>query len=378
MSSNEGPCLLITGGCGYIGSHTLTILLSDPRQFTLVVADNLANSSLVSLERVAKICNLDEEETKRRLIFREADVCDEGALRKVFEESPTFAACIHFAGLKSVGESVDLPLEYYQNNLVGTLILLRVMEEFGCRSLVFSSSATVYGNQDTMPITESSVVGRGITNSYGRTKYMVEEVLGDFYRSSKMAAESNKAASGKSGKSFSAAEEWSITLLRYFNPVGSHQSGLIGEDPSGVPNNLMPFVSQVAVGRREFLTVFGTDYDTPDGTGVRDYIHVMDLAAGHLSAIDFMSKKSGGIWTFNLGTGNGYSVLDMIKAMEKASGREIKYKTGTRRPGDIGTCYADPSLARDEMGWEAKRGLDEMCRDLWCWQEKNPNGYGDK
>uniref|UniRef100_A0A7S4MX38 UDP-glucose 4-epimerase n=1 Tax=Odontella aurita TaxID=265563 RepID=A0A7S4MX38_9STRA len=379
MSESEGPCILITGGCGYIGSHTLTTLLNDPRKFSLVVVDNLVNSSMESLDRVAQICNLNEEEAKRRLVFRQVDICDEVALRKVFEESPKITACIHFAGLKAVGESVDLPLMYYQNNLVGTFTLLSVMEDFGCRTLVFSSSATVYGKQETMPITESSVVGLGITNAYGRTKYMVEEVLRDFYRSSKEAVEYAKSSSESAVpgrvRKFSAAEEWSITILRYFNPVGSHPSGLIGEDPSGIPNNLMPYVGQVAVGRRDFLTVFGTDYDTPDGTGVRDYIHVMDLAQGHLSAIDYMLEKKGGIWTFNLGTGNGYSVLDMVKAMEKASGREIKYMEGPRRSGDIATCYADSSLAKTEMGWEAKLGLDEMCRDLWCWQEKNPNGF---
>ena len=244
------------------------------------------------------------------------------------------------------------------------------MEEFGCRSIVFSSSATVYGSQEVMPILESSTVGMGITNAYGRTKYMIEGVLRDFHRSSAMGA---KNVDGN--KKFSASGEWSVIILRYFNPVGAHPSGLIGEDPNGIPNNLMPYVGQVAVGRREYLTVFGDDYDTPDGTGVRDYIHVMDLGRGHLSAIEYMEKKGGGLWTFNLGTGTGYSVLDMVKAMEKACGNEIKYKVGPRRGGDIATCYADSSLAKKEMGWEAKLGLDEMCRDLWCWQEKNPNGF---
>ena len=263
-----------------------------------------------------------------------------------------------------------LPLEYYENNLAGTFVLLRIMEEFGCRSIVFSSSATVYGSQEVMPILESSTVGMGITNAYGRTKYMIEGVLRDFHRSSAMGA---KNVDGN--KKFSASGEWSVIILRYFNPVGAHPSGLIGEDPNGIPNNLMPYVGQVAVGRREYLTVFGDDYDTPDGTGVRDYIHVMDLGRGHLSAIEYMEKKGGGLWTFNLGTGTGYSVLDMVKAMEKACGNEIKYKVGPRRGGDIATCYADSSLAKKEMGWEAKLGLDEMCRDLWCWQEKNPNGF---
>lgn len=237
------------------------------------------------------------------------------------------------------------------------------MDEFGCHSIVFSSSATVYGAADQMPITEETTIGLGITNAYGRTKYMIEEILRDFFHSKEL---SNKEKEN----------DWSITILRYFNPVGSHPSGLIGEDPNGIPNNLMPYVAQVAVGRREFLTVFGDDYSTPDGTGVRDYLHVMDLADGHLSAINYMHKKKVGCFVFNLGTGNGYSVLDMVKAMSKACGHEIKYKIGDRRPGDIDTCYADAAKAKTEMGWEAKRGLDEMCADLWCWQQKNPNGFG--
>lgn len=277
-----------------------------------------------------------------------------------------------FPSHQAVGESVEMPLSYYENNLVGTFVLMRLMEEFGCRSIVFSSSATVYGAQDTMPITEKSVVGLGITNAYGRTKYMLEEILKDFYKSSSLAVENANAANGRT---YDAKHKWNVTLLRYFNPVGAHPSGLIGEDPNGPPNNLMPYVSQVAVGRREFLTVFGDDYDTVDGTGVRDYIHVMDLAAGHLSAIEYMTQKDGGTFTFNLGTGNGYSVLQMVKAMEKACGHEIKYKVGPRRDGDIATCYADCTYAKEELGWEAKLGLDEMCRDLWCWQQKNPNGF---
>jgi UDP-glucose 4-epimerase len=234
------------------------------------------------------------------------------------------------------------------------------MDEFNCHSIVFSSSATVYGAAEKMPITEDTLVGAGITNAYGRTKYMIEEVLRDFYKSKVLGDQTTG---------------WSVVILRYFNPVGSHPSGLIGEDPNGIPNNLMPFVAQVAVGRREFLTVFGNDYPTPDGTGVRDYLHVMDLADGHLSAIAYAKKKNCGIFTFNLGTGNGCSVLDMAKAMGKACGHEIKYKFGERRPGDIATCYADASLAKKEMGWEAKRNLEEMCADLWCWQSKNPNGF---
>lgn len=237
---------------------------------------------------------------------------------------------------------------------------MRLLDEFGCHSIVFSSSATVYGAADKMPITEQTQIGVGITNAYGRTKYMLEEILRDFYKSKTLG---------------DAITDWSVTVLRYFNPVGSHPSGEIGEDPNGIPNNLMPYVAQVAVGRREYLTVFGDDYDTPDGTGVRDYLHVMDLAEGHLSAINYMAKKGSGCYTFNLGTGNGCSVLDMVKAMSKACGHEIKYKIGPRRPGDIATCYADPALAKAEMGWEAKRSLDEMCTDLWAWQQKNPNGF---
>jgi len=268
---------------------------------------------------------------------------------------------IHFAGLKAVGESQRIPLNYYENNMNSTFNVIRLMEEFGCYNLVFSSSATVYGSADVMPITENTPVGVGITNAYGRTKYMIEEVLKDFYNSQSLT---------KTEKN-----PWSITLLRYFNPIGAHPSGLIGEDPNGIPNNLMPYVSQVAVGRRDFLTIFGNDYNTSDGTGVRDYLHVMDLAEGHLSAIQYMDKKGSGLFTFNLGTGNGCSVLDMVKAMEKACGHEVKYKIGPRRPGDIATCYADASLAEKEMNWKATRGLDEMCSDLWCWQKKNPQGF---
>ena len=279
----------------------------------------------------------------------------------------------HFiaASTQAVGESVDLPLTYYENNLIGTFTLMRLMEEFGCRRIAFSSSATVYGAQDKMPITEESIAGLGITNAYGRTKYMLEEIMRDFYKSSELSEEN----ADNTNRRFDAKQKWSVTLLRYFNPIGAHPSGLIGEDPNGPPNNLMPYVAQVAVGRREFLTVFGDDYDTPDGTGVRDYIHVVDLAEGHLSAIEYMAKKDGGCWTFNLGTGNGYSVMEMVKAMEKACGHEIKYKVGKRRDGDIATCYADSALAKTELGWEGKLNLDAMCKDLWCWQSKNPNGY---
>jgi len=354
--------ILVAGGCGYIGSHTIVCLLE--LGYSVVVVDNLSNSNPISLDKVAEIAGLSEEDRTKRLIMHEVDICNEGALRQVFEASPTFDSCIHFAGLKAVGESTRIPLKYYENNLHGTFVLLRLMDEFNCHSIVFSSSATVYGDADQMPITEETTIGLGITNAYGRTKYMIEEVLRDFYHSKELDNDNT-------------ANDWSVTILRYFNPVGSHPSGLIGEDPNGIPNNLMPYVAQVAVGRRDFLTVFGDDYTTLDGTGVRDYLHVMDLADGHLSAIKYMQTKKVGCFVFNLGTGNGYSVLDMVKAMSKACDHEIKYKIGARRPGDIATCYADATKAKTEMGWEAKRDLDEMCADLWCWQQKNPNGFAE-
>jgi UDP-glucose 4-epimerase len=353
--------VLVTGGAGFIGTHTIVQLLE--AGYEVVVLDNLVNSSEKSLARVREIVTESGVTlTDKTLRFHNVDLCDLAALTAVFKEHGpgAFSSCIHFAGLKAVGESMSLPLLYYQNNLIGTMNLMQLMDEYECRNLVFSSSATVYGAATTMPITEDTPTGAGITNAYGRTKYMIEGILGDW--------EKSKA---------STANPWSVTILRYFNPVGAHPSGKIGEDPNGPPNNLMPYVSQTAVGRREFLTVFGNDYDTHDGTGVRDYIHVMDLAGGHLSAIAYMDSKGPGCFTFNLGTGKGYSVLDMVKAMEKASGREIKYKIGDRRPGDIATCYAATDLARTELGWEAKHGLDEMCRDLWKWQSMNPNGFSD-
>ena len=362
MSTNNNPTILVTGGCGYIGSHTITCLLE--ASYSVVVVDNNVNSSPASPDRVAAICNLTPEDRESRLIFEKVDICDESSMRLVFENQKKrsgvpFSGCIHFAGLKAVGESTRIPIRYYDNNVTGTLVLLTLMEEYECRSIVFSSSATVYGAADKMPITEDTTVGAGITNAYGRTKYMIEEILKDFSDSFKI----NKTS------------EWSITILRYFNPVGAHPSGMIGEDPYGPPNNLMPYVSQVAVGRREFLTVFGNDYNTPDGTGVRDYIHVMDLADAHLSALQYLNKKGAGYFVFNIGTGQGNSVLEMVAAMEKASGRKIKYTIGDRRPGDIATCYADCSLATREMGWSAKRNLEEMCKDLWTWQSNNPKGY---
>mmetsp|Transcript_4522 Transcript_4522/g.5232 ORF Transcript_4522/g.5232 Transcript_4522/m.5232 type:complete len:382 (-) Transcript_4522:97-1242(-) len=360
-SSSRTNTVLVTGGCGYIGSHTIVLLLE--KKYDVVVVDNLSNSSSISLDRVAEIAGLSEEERQHRLVFHNVDICDGDALRRVFEEGPTFSACIHFAGLKAVGESTRIPLKYYDNNLRGTFVLLELLDEFDCHKLVFSSSATVYGAAEKMPITEEADVGTGITNAYGRTKYMIEEILKDFHHSKVLE---------------NAKTDWSVTILRYFNPVGSHPSGCIGEDPNGIPNNLMPYVAQVAVGRRECLTVFGNDYGTPDGTGVRDYLHVMDLAEGHLAAISHMnsqSKNGGLVRVYNLGTGNGSSVLDMVKAMSTACGKEIPYEFGARRPGDIATCYADASKAKNEMKWEAKLNLDDMCRDLWSWQQQNPNGF---
>ncbi|GMH63506.1 hypothetical protein TL16_g03729 [Triparma laevis f. inornata] len=325
------PRVLLTGGCGFIGTHTVVVLLRSG--YSITVVDNLINSSLKSIERVREIAK-DEGIENVDLEVEVCDMCDLDAFEKVFSKyGPSgFLSCIHFAGLKAVGESMSLPLLYYQNNLINTMNLLTLMEKYSCHRIVFSSSATVYGAAEVMPITESTRVGEGITNAYGRTKYMIEGILGDFQKSKKK----NETP-------------WSVTILRYFNPVGAHPSGKIGEDPSGPPNNLMPYVSQVAVGRREFLSVFGNDYDTPDGTGVRDYIHVMDLAEGHLSAIKFMDKKPGVYEVFNLGTGNGYSVLDMVRAMEKASGRKIEYKIVERRPGDIATCYANAVKAKEEV-----------------------------
>jgi UDP-glucose 4-epimerase len=325
--------------------------------YDVTVVDNLVNSNEESLHRVRELTKCDPS----RLRFFNANMCDASALEHVFKSSPKFDACIHFAGLKAVGESVRLPLLYYENNLGSTINLLKLMGKYDCKTIVFSSSATVYGAAK-VPITESTQAGLGITNAYGRTKYMIEEILKDFK---------------------GANPDWSITVLRYFNPVGAHPSGRIGEDPNGIPNNLMPYVSQVAVGRRPHLTIFGKDYDTPDGTGVRDYIHVMDLAEGHVAALRFMgsnkppqaSAGSGKYSVFNLGTGKGYSVLDMVGAMKEASGRPLAYEFGPRREGDVATCYADPTAAKQVLGWAARRNLKDMCSDLWTWQSNNPNGY---
>ncbi|SFV66307.1 UDP-glucose 4-epimerase [hydrothermal vent metagenome] len=342
--------ILITGGAGYIGSHTLVELSNAGYDF--VVYDNLCNSSKESLKRVEKIIK-----------FEEGDIRDADALGRVFN-AYSIDAVIHFAGLKAVGESVSEPLKYYDNNVNGTLVLLDAMQKQKCKKMVFSSSATVYGDPQEMPIRENSPVG-STTNPYGTSKYMIERILTDLTISD---------------------SEFEIVILRYFNPVGAHESGTIGEDPNGIPNNLMPFIAQTAVGKREFLSVFGADYDTEDGTGVRDYIHVVDLADAHVKAIDYLGtstlveanplKKP--LLTVNIGTGHGYSVLDMVKAYEKASSTKVLYKIVKRRAGDIAKCYADPSYAKKTLGWSATRDIDAMCEDSWRWQSNNPDGYKDK
>lgn len=334
--------VLITGGAGYIGSHTALELLNEG--YEVVVYDNLYNSSEESIKRV-------EELTGKQVTFYEGDVLDEKALEAMFE-AEKIDAVIHCAALKAVGESVQKPLEYYHNNITGTLTLMGVMDGMGVKNIVFSSSATVYGSPEIIPITEECPKGE-CTNPYGWTKSMMEQIMSDVQK---------------------AKSDWNVVLLRYFNPVGAHESGRIGEDPKGIPNNLMPYISQVAVGKLEKLGVFGDDYDTPDGTGVRDYIHVVDLAIGHVKAIDYILTNPG-LDVINLGTGVGYSVLDMVKAFSKACGKEIPYEIKPRRAGDIAMCYADPKKAKEVLGWEAKRGLDEMCADTWRWQSQNPNGY---
>ena len=333
--------ILVTGGAGYIGSHTCVELLD--AGYDVVVFDNLYNSSPKAVDRIQKI-------TGRSLKFYKADMLDKPAVEKIFEENK-IDAVIHFAGLKAVGESVAKPLEYYRNNLGNTLTVLTLMKKYNVKKFVFSSSATVYGDPHTCPITEDFPLST--TNPYGATKLMIEDMLRDMCKADK---------------------ELNVAILRYFNPVGAHESGLIGEDPNDIPNNLMPYVSQVAVGKLEKLSVFGDDYNTPDGTGVRDYIHVVDLANGHLKALDKLESLPG-LVTYNLGTGNGYSVLDMVNAFSKASGREVAYKIVDRRPGDVAMCYANPKKANEELGWEAKFGIEEMCQDAWRWQSNNPNGY---
>ena len=335
--------ILVTGGAGYIGSHTCVELLN--AGYEVVVADNLSNSCKEALDRV-------EEITGKKVTFYEVDILDREGLCHIFE-TEKIESVIHFAGLKAVGESVAKPLEYYHNNITGTLILCDVMRTYGVKNIVFSSSATVYGTPAFIPITEECPKGV-CTNPYGWTKSMLEQILTDLH---------------------TADPEWKVILLRYFNPIGAHESGRIGEDPKGIPNNLVPYITQVAVGKLESLGVFGDDYDTHDGTGVRDYIHVVDLAIGHVKAIEKMDKIHDGVLVYNLGTGIGYSVLDIVKGFEKAVGRPIPYVIKPRRPGDIATCYADPSLAEKELGWKAVRDLEKMCEDSWRWQKNNPQGY---
>ncbi len=336
--------ILVTGGAGYIGSHTCVELRD--AGYEVVVVDNLYNASAKSIDRIKEI-------TGRDLTFYEADILDFDKMDEIFAKEQVDCV-IHFAGLKAVGESVAKPLEYYKNNINGTLVLCEAMRKNGCKNIIFSSSATVYGDPAFIPITEECPKGTP-TNPYGWTKHMIEQILTDFH---------------------TADSEWNVILLRYFNPIGAHKSGLIGEDPKGIPNNLLPYVAQVAIGKLPCLGVFGDDYDTPDGTGVRDYIHVVDLAVGHVKAINKI-KENPGIKIYNLGTGNGYSVLDVVKAFSKACGHEVPYEIKPRRPGDISTCYADASLAKKELGWEAQYGIDEMCADSWRWQSMNPNGYDD-
>ena len=334
--------ILVTGGAGFIGSHTCVELLE--AGYDVVVVDNLYNASRKSMDRVEQI-------TGKKPVFYEADILDREALNQIFEKEQ-IDSVIHFAGLKAVGESVAKPIEYYYNNIAGTLVLCDVMRKHNVKNIVFSSSATVYGDPAFIPITEACPKGK-ITNPYGQTKGMLEQVLEDIHVSD---------------------PEWNVILLRYFNPIGAHKSGLIGEDPKGIPNNLVPYVAQVAIGKLECLGVFGDDYDTSDGTGVRDYIHVVDLAKGHVAAIKKLDEKKG-VLIYNLGTGKGYSVLDVVHAFEKACGKEIPYAVKPRRPGDIAVCYADPAKAKAELGWEAENGIEEMCADSWNWQSMNPNGY---
>ncbi|MCI9561947.1 MAG: UDP-glucose 4-epimerase GalE [Clostridia bacterium] len=336
--------ILVTGGAGYIGSHTCVELLNGGHE--VIVVDNLSNSSKESLNRVVQI-------TGKRLDFYNVDIRNAYAMNKIFAENK-IDWVIHFAGLKAVGESCAKPVEYYDNNLGGTLVLLQAMRAHGCKRIVFSSSATVYGDPEVLPLTEECKTG-GTTNPYGTSKYFQEIMLGDVYK---------------------ADNDWSVVLLRYFNPVGAHESGLIGEDPKGIPNNLTPYIAKVAIGELKEIGVFGNDYPTPDGTGVRDYIHVVDLAKGHVAAIEKIANS--GVYTYNLGTGIGCSVLDVVHAFEKACGRQLPYVIKPRRAGDIAACYADASKAERELGWHAELGIDEMCASLWRWQQMNPEGYNKK
>ncbi len=337
--------ILITGGAGYIGSHIAVGLLD--KNYKVIVYDNLTNSSKISVKRV-------EEITGKNITFYEADILDEKKLSEVFKKEK-IDVVIHCAALKSVGESVKKPLEYYHNNITGTLSLLKIMRKYSCKNIIFSSSATVYGDPESVPITEDFPKGT-CTNPYGWTKSMMEQIMTDLQKSD---------------------PEWKVVLLRYFNPIGAHKSGKIGEDPQGIPNNLLPYIAQVAVGKLDYLSVFGDDYDTVDGTGVRDYIHVVDLAKGHVLAVDKIDKLKG-VSIFNLATGKGYSVLEVLKAFEKACGKKISYKIVERREGDIAKCFADASKAYKILGWKAKKDIDEMCEDSWRWQLQNPNGYKEK
>lgn len=333
--------VLVTGGAGYIGSHTCVELLNNGHD--VIIVDNLSNSKPEVINRIKELTGKDFK-------FYKADILNKKEIDKIFKEN-NIEAVIHFAGLKAVGESVKIPLRYYYNNVTGTLVLCEVMQKHNVKKMVFSSSATVYGKPKTVPITENFPLSA--TNPYGRTKLMIEQILRDVYVSD---------------------NDWSIALLRYFNPIGAHESGRIGEDPNGIPNNLMPYITQVAIGKRERLNVFGDDYDTHDGTGVRDYIHVVDLAKGHLKALEkVMATK--GVKAYNLGTGVGYSVLDVVKNFEKATGKKIPYVITSRRPGDIDKCYADPTKACKELGWKAEKTLEDMCKDAWNWQRNNPDGY---
>jgi UDP-glucose 4-epimerase len=334
--------ILVTGGAGYIGSHTCIELIQEGHD--VVVLDNLSNSSEKSLQRV-------EEITGRKVPFYQVDLLDKEGVDQVFDKEK-IDSVIHFAGLKAVGESVAKPLKYYHNNITGTLLLCDVMQSHGVKKIIFSSSATVYGDPAFVPITEACPKGT-ITNPYGQTKSMLEQILADFH---------------------AADPEWNVVILRYFNPIGAHKSGQIGEDPKGIPNNLLPYVAQVAVGKLECVGIFGDDYDTIDGTGVRDYIHVVDLAKGHVKALKKFAAKAG-VNIYNLGTGNGYSVLQVVKAFEKACGKELHYEIKPRRAGDIAACYADPAKAKAELNWEAQFGIEQMCEDAWRWQSRNPNGY---
>ena len=342
----KDTCVLVTGGAGFIGSHTVVQLLEGGYQ--VVIVDDLSNSSAVAVDRVKTIVG---DEAAKNLTFYEANVLDRDAMNKIFD-THQIDRVIHFAGFKAVGESVSKPVEYYHNNIENTLVLIDVMRNHGCKSIIFSSSSTVYGDPDNPPVTEEDPK-KPATNPYGWTKWMIEQILMDVH---------------------TADPEWDVVLLRYFNPIGAHKSGLIGEDPNGIPNNLMPYIAKVAVGKLEKVHVFGNDYPTPDGTGVRDYIHVVDLARGHVCAIKKLQTNCG-LFICNLGTGHGYSVLDVIHAFEKACGKKLPYVIDPRRPGDIAECYADPTKAKNELGWVAEYGIEEMCADSWNWQKNNPDGY---